>query len=196
MANKTDDKILKAFDQLIIKYGYRGTTTKQIAEAAGVNESTVFRHFATKKDILDTQLRLSMQNMEKIIADFQITDNLEDDILRMGVAYLKYIQNHKAIFLTGIRDSYQYPEIRDSIQQLPEQMMKLLVKRFNDEYGIKVDDETRRHLQTLFLVLFGRVTMKLTYPESKLLGSDRDFIDKNFRGVVHYCVQWIKENKG
>jgi AcrR family transcriptional regulator len=31
--------------------GFRGTTTKEIAQAAGVSEAMVFRHFATKKEL-------------------------------------------------------------------------------------------------------------------------------------------------
>ena len=31
--------------------GFRGTTTKEIAQAAGVSEAIIFRHFATKEDL-------------------------------------------------------------------------------------------------------------------------------------------------
>src|SRR5687768_14231998 len=31
--------------------GFRGTTTKEIAEAAGVTEALLFKHFATKQDL-------------------------------------------------------------------------------------------------------------------------------------------------
>ena len=31
--------------------GFRGTTTKKIAQAAGVSEAMVFRHFATKEEL-------------------------------------------------------------------------------------------------------------------------------------------------
>ncbi len=36
---------------LFSQRGFRGTTTKQIAEAAGVSEAIIFRHFATKKEL-------------------------------------------------------------------------------------------------------------------------------------------------
>src|SRR5829696_247868 len=31
--------------------GFRGTTTKEIAQAAGVSEAIIFRHFATKEEL-------------------------------------------------------------------------------------------------------------------------------------------------
>jgi len=37
--------------RLFSQRGFRGTTTKEIAAAAGVSEAMVFRHFATKEEL-------------------------------------------------------------------------------------------------------------------------------------------------
>ena len=37
--------------RLFSQRGFRGTTTKEIAQAAGVSEAMVFRHFATKEEL-------------------------------------------------------------------------------------------------------------------------------------------------
>jgi len=44
-------QILEVAVQLFSQKGFRGTTTKEIAQAAGVNEAIIFRHFATKSDL-------------------------------------------------------------------------------------------------------------------------------------------------
>jgi AcrR family transcriptional regulator len=44
-------QILQVAIDLFSKHGFRGTTTRQIAQAAGVSEAMVFRHFATKDDL-------------------------------------------------------------------------------------------------------------------------------------------------
>ncbi len=44
-------QILDVAVQLFSQKGFRGTTTKEIAQAAGVNEAIIFRHFATKSDL-------------------------------------------------------------------------------------------------------------------------------------------------
>ena len=53
-------QILQVAVQLFSQRGFRGTTTREIANAAGVSEAMVFRHFATKQDlysaILDNQI--------------------------------------------------------------------------------------------------------------------------------------------
>src|SRR6266542_5517629 len=42
-------QILRVAMSLFSQRGFRGTTTKEIALAAGVSEAMVFRHFATKE---------------------------------------------------------------------------------------------------------------------------------------------------
>src|SRR5437868_11273536 len=44
-------QILDVAVQLFSQKGFRGTTTKEIALAAGVNEAIIFRHFATKREL-------------------------------------------------------------------------------------------------------------------------------------------------
>lgn len=44
-------QILDVAVQLFSQKGFRGTTTKEIALAAGVNEAIIFRHFATKSEL-------------------------------------------------------------------------------------------------------------------------------------------------
>src|SRR5437763_9556150 len=44
-------QILRVAMSLFSQRGFRGTTTKEIALAAGVSEAMVFRHFATKEEL-------------------------------------------------------------------------------------------------------------------------------------------------
>jgi len=44
-------QIVKVAMRLFSERGFRGTTTKEIAQAAGVSEAIIFRHFATKDDL-------------------------------------------------------------------------------------------------------------------------------------------------
>lgn len=49
---QTRDRILQAALRLFASQGFDGTTTRDLAQAAGVAEGTLFRHFANKKAIL------------------------------------------------------------------------------------------------------------------------------------------------
>ncbi len=44
-------QLIETAIDLFSKKGFAGTTTREIAAAAGVNEAIIFRHFATKQDL-------------------------------------------------------------------------------------------------------------------------------------------------
>ena len=44
-------QILEVATDLFARHGFDGVTTRQIADAAGITEAIVFRHFATKDDL-------------------------------------------------------------------------------------------------------------------------------------------------
>ena len=50
-ADERRAQILQTAVDLFGKKGFSGTTTKEIAKAAGVSEAIIFRHFATKDDL-------------------------------------------------------------------------------------------------------------------------------------------------
>ena len=50
-AEDRKEQILNVAMSLFARYGFEGTTTRQIAEMARVNEAIIFRHFPTKEDL-------------------------------------------------------------------------------------------------------------------------------------------------
>lgn len=44
-------QILETATELFARQGFEGTTTRQIAERAGINEAIIFRHFSSKEDL-------------------------------------------------------------------------------------------------------------------------------------------------
>jgi len=64
----TEARIIEAAVQLFSRQGFKGTSTREIAEVAKVNEATLFRHFAKKTDLFwaaaDSRLRGVKLNRE------------------------------------------------------------------------------------------------------------------------------------
>jgi outer membrane protein len=58
MTAPTKDHILEAAARLYGEHGFRGTTTRRIAQEAGVNEVTLFRRFGSKTALLLEALRV------------------------------------------------------------------------------------------------------------------------------------------
>ena len=66
---ETGDAILKAAAELIGEHGYKGTTTRAIAERAGVNEVTLFRRFGSKQGVLRALGELWARSMAGFAVD-------------------------------------------------------------------------------------------------------------------------------
>ena len=62
---ETRAKIISAARELFERNGTRGTTTREVAERAGVNEATLFRHFGSKRALLDA-MRESLCGLEEL----------------------------------------------------------------------------------------------------------------------------------
>lgn len=60
-------RILKAAGHLFAKRGFRGTTTRAIAEEAGVNEALLFRHFPSKAALFDALLTEALESWTQAI---------------------------------------------------------------------------------------------------------------------------------
>ena len=96
-AAQRKDQIVKVATALFAANGFSGTTTRQIADAAGISEAVIYRHFANKDALydaiinarcLDTQgnsrLLVKLKGMEgkaffKEIATFLINEHKHDD---------------------------------------------------------------------------------------------------------------------
>ena len=60
---ETGTQILEAAATLFAERGFKSTTTRAIADAAGVNEVTIFRRFGSKKGVLEALARSWAESM-------------------------------------------------------------------------------------------------------------------------------------
>jgi AcrR family transcriptional regulator len=90
-APERKEKILAAAGELFARKGFAGTTTKELAQAAGVNEALLFRHFGNKEElywaVLELRCKLGegRRRMERRIeegqGDFEFFAGVAQDIL-------------------------------------------------------------------------------------------------------------------
>jgi len=57
-------KLLDAAAQVYSEFGFRGATTRRIADEAGVNEITIFRHFGSKEALINEAIRTHVNRPE------------------------------------------------------------------------------------------------------------------------------------
>jgi len=72
--------ILAAAMQLFARKGFRGTTTKDLAASAEINEAIIFRHFNTKEELYRAILeeKMKQRDPEKVAALMQLARSGDD----------------------------------------------------------------------------------------------------------------------
>ncbi|MGB3203393.1 MAG: helix-turn-helix domain-containing protein [Crinalium sp.] len=113
---QTRTKILKAAQKLFAQQGYDGTTTKDLAQGAGVAEGTLFRHFANKKAIL---IEVATQGWVDLLTD--LLTELSEMANYQSVAQLMYrrmlnLRENADIMRVCFMEAQFHPELRDRIQ--------------------------------------------------------------------------------
>src|SRR5579871_3013108 len=78
---ETRERILVAAREVIGRKGKRGATTREIADVAGVNEATIFRHFGTKEALLVACAQHFCGYVELADVAAQLTGDLAEDLL-------------------------------------------------------------------------------------------------------------------
>ena len=79
--SETGESILNAAMMLFAEKGFSGTTTRQIAQQAGVNEVTLFRHFRSKTELFHRILEEIQRLYPPLLALDQVGESSPEDVL-------------------------------------------------------------------------------------------------------------------
>ncbi|MGN0317930.1 MAG: TetR/AcrR family transcriptional regulator [Lachnospira sp.] len=131
MYDETQLKIIDATMTLIIDKGYSGATTKDIAALAGVNECTIFRRFAGKKEIVLAAMELKKWNPGLSEDDFIFYGNLEDDLIAFSRVYMSKVTPQMVKVSIGLRSAELQGAALSGIMKVPEVFKKVLIKYFS-----------------------------------------------------------------
>ncbi|WP_427110063.1 TetR/AcrR family transcriptional regulator [Lysinibacillus xylanilyticus] len=131
----TAERIIDAALQLVSEKGYTAATTKAIAELAGVNEVTIFRHFGNKRGILKAIIEqfsyfpILQQEISK-----NVTWDLETDLLNFSVKHFTFLMSIKDFVMIGFKEAMQFPEINEEIANIPLHIKNELIHYFQEMY--------------------------------------------------------------
>ncbi|MGT2907325.1 TetR/AcrR family transcriptional regulator [Streptococcus dentiloxodontae] len=96
-------KTLLAAITLFAQHGFHGTSTAQLAQAAGVSQATVFKYFKTKEELLAAVIRpmteIIGQDFISQLSAFKTKEELIHFIVRDRYAFVKANQNLVKILL-------------------------------------------------------------------------------------------------
>jgi len=104
------DKILKAATELYAETGFRGTTTRQIAQLAGVNEITVFRHFGSKTVLLHEAIRCACATSDPPSLP-ERPENPRAELLSWARLHWEQLWSRRAVIRTAMGEIEEHPEL-------------------------------------------------------------------------------------
>ncbi len=123
LPDNTRERILQAAAGLIAEKGYARSTTRAIAEAAGVNEVTLFRHFGSKRNLLSEliQNRSALPNLTGMITG-QLSGDYQKDLTLFAKVFLNSLLQRQDALRLILCEANELPEIRDVVAQIPKQL--------------------------------------------------------------------------
>jgi AcrR family transcriptional regulator len=110
------EAIIKAVRGVFVEKGFHGTTTRELAKAAGVSEALVFKHFPSKEALYSAiQLSSSNEEISSIAARL--------DVLQPSTSALVFLVHHLMSHLLGdhVADENRQAFLRLVLRSLMDQ---------------------------------------------------------------------------
>ncbi|MCR8643789.1 TetR/AcrR family transcriptional regulator [Paenibacillus sp. N1-5-1-14] len=154
----TSDRLLMAAINLISERGYNGVTTQEIATAAGLSEKTLFRHFGSKLNLLESAVdRFHYGNEMRKLFKEKLVWELEEDLLMVCREYHEIMNRNRKIVQINLREATLLPELRERAHQYPKELLEFLTEYFIEmgKRGKLIQTNPRMHAFTFMMSHFG-----------------------------------------
>jgi AcrR family transcriptional regulator len=163
----TRARLIAATREVVNSVGYANATTKAIAEAAGVAEGTIYRHFPDKvalffeAALVDNQETIQeLATLPARVGTATVAENLEDALLRLAELRQEVLPLELALMsdpdMLQRRQAMQAPDPVPGVTSPPEAIIEYL----NGEAKLgrlRSDIDTREVAFVLLRALFGLV---------------------------------------
>lgn len=117
---KSRDEILAAAGAVFAQHGFRGSTTRRIADAAGVNEITLFRQFGSKEVLIREAMRHMTQSVG-LHALPEIPVDPETELTGWSESFIKHLRLQSSIIRKTMSEVEERPEMSECASFVPRQ---------------------------------------------------------------------------
>lgn len=191
MYDETQLKIIDATMTLIIEKGYSGATTKNIAKLAGVNECTIFRRFAGKKEIVTAAMELPKWNPGLSESDFIWHGNLEEDLISFSERYMSKVTPQMVKISIGLRSAELEGAALPGILKVPMVFKNVLMKYFTQMIlkGSMRDCDVESISLQFVAMNFGFVFLEASFGKQLVNVAREEYIRNSIRVFVSGIVK-------
>ena len=126
----TGDRILDAAAALWHDGGFEAVTTRAVAARAGVNEVTLFRHFANKEGLLKAMVERAVKERRPTgDAPGEAGKDLEQALRAWALAYLEETRPVGDVILLGLLEARGRPDLANACLSAPRLLRGALCAR-------------------------------------------------------------------
>ena len=182
--NPTRQKLISAAIELFSAQGVTETTTKQIAEAAAVNEVTLFRQFGNKHGLLLAVIEESaaFSQLGQNFGELPPVSNLPQMLTEYANSCLQALEQTPGVVRSLVGESGQYSiENRQALGRSFDRANRRVAKYLKTTMGDAAADLSlpiEQLASLLNTLLFGYVTIELTSEFNGLWRDRADFLDR------------------
>lgn len=140
------DRILQAAARVYAEAGFRGATTRRIAQEAGVNEVTLFRIFGSKDALLLEAMNLGSGGSD-VPALPQVPVHPETELAAWCASHLAWLRQAAPLILQMMGDTHERPELggcASETQRCATRELREYADRLH-HHGIAHADPDERH---------------------------------------------------
>lgn len=163
----TRQRIIAAAVEIGSRVGYAQATTKSIAEAAGVNEVTLFRHFGTKEKLFSQAVeQYGAPALVQSIKE-QLSGDYREDLVVFGQAVLSVLLERREILQLMLCESANIPEVRTVLARNPQELRRMLARYLEAQMAKGIVTESHSEmLAQAFMGMFFAYAISLNILES------------------------------
>lgn len=128
--DETRARIIEAASRLFVEKGFSGATTRAIAEKAGVNEVTLFRHFGSKKNLAKAIMDQLGGPAIAVDLEARFSGDYVQDLTFIGHAMMKVMIERSDAMRMAICEAGNFPEFQQVVAENPRQLRRMLARYF------------------------------------------------------------------
>ena len=163
------ERILEAAARVYAHHGYRGATTRLIANEAGVNEATLFRTFGSK-DALFQELALGQAEATIVPELPDVPADPERELTQWCGAVLDHLTQHRSFLRKSMSDMEERPLVAEAACRGPncagEVLMRYVQALETTQLASAIGAEGRTAVSMLMSSLFGDAMCREIMPDA------------------------------
>jgi AcrR family transcriptional regulator len=185
------ERLVEAAVQLFSRQGFRGTTTRQIARLADVNETSLFRHFPHKQDLFWVALesRLRRVRISRELRNGLAQDNAPELVLPLIIEFLVITAMYQPELTRLVWVSLV--EFRSDAEHICRQQLDPIFKAINDYLEHSIASGALRSLDASLITIALAATILAHQELYPVLGRGSQPYTKTEEAVMAYSRFWL-----